>query len=124
MFFGGIVPDYFRANRLLSEGRVVTAQVTGTYVRSKGGRYADYSFQVGPTTYTGRSPFKGDPSYHGPVAVTYLPDDPHYSYIDPQAKATNAKLGVLFGLVWNAIVFGVLIFFIKGVKTGRFRQFR
>jgi hypothetical protein len=100
------IPNCLNANKLAVSSIETTAQVSqvSTYLRGKG-TYVEYSYLVNGKWFTGTSDGNYAVGERGPIRIRYLPDNPSYSAVDPDANQVKAQRGVGFMFLWNALVF-------------------
>jgi len=116
LFFAAI-PNYRHAGDLVSQGKTAQAAITGVYDHSDGGgRYADYTFVVAGSYYHGKADYVGGYADRGPLTITYLPSDPSFSAIQPQATLSGARDAMLFMVGWLALLTLFCVAFVYGVR--------
>jgi uncharacterized protein DUF3592 len=119
-FLISLIGTYRTECALIDRGIPVSAQVTAVHDTSKGnGRYKDYQYEVNGHTYKGTTaPDSGpnEPNYwdRGSVTVYYLPEHPEKSESDRETAKSKALGGVVFLLVWNAIIWTIGVFAFRG----------
>lgn len=102
-------PTFVNANKLAQFSRATDAQITGVFDQpDENARQADYAFVVNGVNYSGSADYSGGYGDRGPLRIYYLPSDPNFSCVDLAATAKNAKFGLIFVLVWELIIGGVL----------------
>lgn len=112
--FFGVLPGYQKRQALLHEGKTAVASITGVYDRSKGnGRYAEYSYVVDGANYHGKADYRGGYGDRQQINIVYLPSDPSFSAINPEAAVGSARGSILFMALWLAILslFAGLVFY-------------
>lgn len=107
--FLSAIPKLLHTEELISHGKRARAVITGVYDGEGSGRYAEYSFEVSGAFYHGKAGYVGGYWDKGPITITYLPSDPSFSALRPDANLNNARMSVLFLIGWLAIFgfFGV-----------------
>ncbi len=119
LFFAAI-PGLMRAEALVSEGKSVQATITGVWDgENRHGRYATYSYKVGDEYYHGKADYVGGYGDRGQITVKYLPSDPSYSAINPEAQIGGARGAIAFMLVWLSIIVVFWLVFRYGARRLR-----